>query len=112
MFAEFRPAFVMLIIMTALTGGLYPAVVTGIAQLVFPSQANGSLIEQNGKAVGSSLIGQPFSDPKHFWSRPSATVALSEQCELVERLQPGALESRFARSRRRPHQSVARSGSR
>ena len=73
MFAEFRPAFVMLIIMTALTGGLYPAVVTGIAQLVFPSQANGSLIEQNGKAVGSSLIGQPFSDPKHFWSRPSAT---------------------------------------
>jgi len=73
MFAEFRPAFVMLIIMTALTGGLYPAVVTGIAQLGFPSQANGSLIEQNGKAVGSSLIGQPFSDPKHFWSRPSAT---------------------------------------
>ena len=73
MFAEFRLAFVMLIIMTALTGGLYPAVVTGIAQLVFPSQANGSLIEQNGKAVGSSLIGQLFSDPKHFWSRPSAT---------------------------------------
>jgi K+-transporting ATPase ATPase C chain len=73
MFAEFRPAIVMLIIMTALTGGLYPAVVTGIAQLVFPSQANGSLIEQNGKAVGSSLIGQAFSDPKHFWSRPSAT---------------------------------------
>jgi K+-transporting ATPase ATPase C chain len=73
MLAEFRPAFVMLIIMTALTGGLYPAAVTGIAQLVFPSQANGSLIEQNGKTVGSSLIGQPFSDPKHFWSRPSAT---------------------------------------
>jgi K+-transporting ATPase ATPase C chain len=63
----------MLILMTAITGAIYPAVVTGIAQVVFPSQANGSLIEQNGMAVGSSLIGQPFSDPKHFWSRPSAT---------------------------------------
>jgi K+-transporting ATPase ATPase C chain len=73
MLAQFRPALVMLILMTALTGAIYPAVVTGIAQLVFPSQANGSLIEQNGKAVGSALIGQPFGDPKHFWSRPSAT---------------------------------------
>jgi K+-transporting ATPase ATPase C chain len=63
----------MLILMTAITGAIYPAVVTGIAQVIFPSQANGSLIEQNGKAIGSSLIGQPFSDPKHFWSRPSAT---------------------------------------
>jgi K+-transporting ATPase ATPase C chain len=73
MLAQFRPALVMLILMTALTGAIYPAVVTGIAQLVFPSQANGSLIEQNGKAVGSALIGQPFGDPKHFWARPSAT---------------------------------------
>jgi len=73
MFAEFRPALVMLILLTVLTGGIYPALVTGIAQFVFPGQANGSLIEQNGKAVGSALVGQPFSDPKHFWSRPSAT---------------------------------------
>jgi potassium-transporting ATPase KdpC subunit len=73
MFSQFRPALVMLILMTAITGVIYPAVVTGIAQVIFPSQANGSLIEQNGKAVGSLLIGQPFSDPKHFWSRPSAT---------------------------------------
>src|SRR5450631_4180325 len=73
MFTQFRPALVMLILMTAITGAIYPAVVTGIAQVIFPSQANGSLIEQNGKAVGSALIGQPFSDPKHFWSRPSAT---------------------------------------
>src|SRR5450631_378664 len=73
MFAQFRPALVMLILMTAITGGIYPAVVTGIVQIVFPSQANGSLIEQDGKAVGSALIGQSFSDPKHFWSRPSAT---------------------------------------
>ena len=73
MFTQFRPALVMLILMTAITGALYPAVVTCIAQVIFPGQANGSLIEQNGKAVGSSLIGQPFSDPKHFWPRPSAT---------------------------------------
>ncbi len=62
-----------MIVMTAITGAVYPAVVTCIAQTIFPTQANGSLIEQDGKAVGSALIGQPFSDPKHFWSRPSAT---------------------------------------
>jgi K+-transporting ATPase ATPase C chain len=73
MLTQFRPALVMLIVMTAITGAIYPAVVTGIAQVIFPSQANGSLIEQNGKAVGSVLIGQAFGDPKHFWSRPSAT---------------------------------------
>ena len=70
---QFRPALVMLILMTAIAGAIYPAVVTGIAQVIFPSQANGSLIEQNAKAAGSALIGQPFSDPQHFWSRPSAT---------------------------------------
>ncbi len=73
MFSQFRPALVMLIVMTAITGAVYPAVVTCIAQTIFPTQANGSLIEQDGKAVGSALIGQPFSDPKHFWARPSAT---------------------------------------
>ncbi len=73
MFSHFRSALVMLLIMTAITGAIYPAVVTGIAQVIFPTQANGSLIEQNGKAVGSALIGQPFGDPKHFWARPSAT---------------------------------------
>jgi K+-transporting ATPase ATPase C chain len=73
MLAQFRPALVMLIVMTALTGAIYPAAVTGIAQMLFPRQANGSLIEKDGKAVGSALIGQAFSDPKNFWSRPSAT---------------------------------------
>ena len=73
MFNQFRPALAMLTLMTALTGAIYPAVVTGLAQVIFPGQANGSLIEQNGRAVGSSLIGQPFSDQKHFWPRPSAT---------------------------------------
>jgi len=68
-----RPALVMIVLMTILLGGLYPVAVTAIASVIFPWQANGSVIEQDGKAVGSALIGQPFADPGHFWSRPSAT---------------------------------------
>ena len=66
----------MLIVLTVLTGVVYPLVTWGVAQLAFPRAANGSLIETNGKAVGSSLIGQPFDDPKYFWSRPSATAPM------------------------------------
>jgi potassium-transporting ATPase KdpC subunit len=73
MSSTIRPAIVLFLIMTVITGVAYPLLVTGIAQVVFPHQAAGSLIEQDGKAMGSSLIGQSFSDPKHFWSRPSAT---------------------------------------
>lgn len=73
MTAHIRPALVLLTVLSVLTGLIYPAVVTGIAQLVFPRQANGSLIVRDGKVVGSSLIGQPFDDPKYFWGRPSAT---------------------------------------
>jgi len=69
-----RPAVVLFLLMTAITGIAYPLLVTGMGQVLFPSQAGGSLIERNGKAVGSSLIGQPFDDPKYFWSRPSATT--------------------------------------
>jgi K+-transporting ATPase ATPase C chain len=64
----------MLLVLSLLTGVVYPYVVTGIAQMAFPGAANGSLITApDGKIVGSALIGQPFSDPKYFWSRPSAT---------------------------------------
>jgi potassium-transporting ATPase KdpC subunit len=87
MFRELRAAAVLLVVLSIVTGIAYPLLVTGIAQVAFPSKANGSLIDaggmpvQNGargakdgaRAVGSELIGQPFSDPKHFWSRPSAT---------------------------------------
>src|SRR4029453_18677214 len=71
--AHIRPAIVSLILLSVVTGLAYPAVVTVIAQLVFPRQANGSLIVRDGKVVGSALIGQPFDDPKYFWGRPSAT---------------------------------------
>ena len=71
--AQIRPAIVILVVLSALTGLVYPAVVTGLAQALFPYQANGSLIVKDGKTVGSALIGQPFDDPKYFWGRPSAT---------------------------------------
>jgi len=73
MSALFRPAIVLFLVLTLITGVAYPLVVTGIAQAVFPSQAGGSILVNGGKAIGSALIGQNFSDPKHFWSRPSAT---------------------------------------
>jgi potassium-transporting ATPase KdpC subunit len=73
MLKQLRPAIISLLLFTLITGVIYPLVVTGIAQVVFPSQANGSLIYYEGKAVGSKLIGQSFDDPKYFWGRLSAT---------------------------------------
>lgn len=72
-----RPALTLFVALSLVTGLAYPLVVTGVAQTVFPSQANGSLIVQDGKAVGSALIGQQFTDPGHFWGRPSATAPMS-----------------------------------
>jgi K+-transporting ATPase ATPase C chain len=73
MAAYLRPALVSVIFFTLITGVAYPLVVTGIAQVIFPFQANGSLIVKDGKVVGSALIGQVFDEPKYFWGRPSAT---------------------------------------
>lgn len=71
---QLKPALMTFLILTVLTGLMYPAIVTALAQLLFPYQANGSLIVRDGKPVGSTLIGQPFDDPKYFWGRPSATA--------------------------------------
>lgn len=68
-----RPAVTLFILLSLITGLVYPLLVTGIGQVLFPQQAAGSLIEQDGKPVGSRLIGQHFTDPKYFWGRPSAT---------------------------------------
>jgi potassium-transporting ATPase KdpC subunit len=73
MYAQLRPALVLTAVLTLLTGLLYPLVITGAAQLFFPTQANGSLLVENGTARGSALIGQSFDDPRYFWGRLSAT---------------------------------------
>src|SRR6266545_3934842 len=78
MLAQLRPAILVLVLLTVVTGVVYPLVVTGIAQAVFPFQAQGSLVVKDGKVVGSALIGQPFDDPKYFWSRPSATSPFAD----------------------------------
>lgn len=75
--ALMRPAITLFVVLSLVTGLLYPLIVTGIARFAFPGQAAGSLIVRDGQIVGSTLIGQSFADPKHFWSRPSATGPMS-----------------------------------
>jgi potassium-transporting ATPase KdpC subunit len=81
MLKQTRQAFLLLVAFSLLTGIIYPLVITGLAQVVFPKQANGSVIYRDGKPVGSSLIGQPFNVPEYFWSRPSATSPMPYDAE-------------------------------
>lgn len=76
MLSNLRPAIVLFSALTLVCGVAYPLVVTGIGNVAFPAQAGGSIVEHNGKAVGSSLIGQSFSSPRYFWGRPSATAPM------------------------------------
>jgi K+-transporting ATPase ATPase C chain len=96
--SEIRPAIVLLLLLTLLTGGAYPLVVTLVGRLVFPGQAAGSLVTRGGRGVGSRLIGQPFDDPKYFWGRLSATSpypcnALSSSGSNLGPLNPALLDA-------------------
>ncbi len=91
-----RPALVVLIALTLVTGVAYPVLVTGVAQWVLPEQANGSLVHVNGKVVGSELIGQNFTAPGHFWGRPSATSPMANNAQASSGSNLGPLNPALA----------------
>jgi K+-transporting ATPase ATPase C chain len=98
MWAHIRSSLILLVVLTAVTGVIYPLVITGIAQVTFPAQANGSLIFKGGQPVGSALIGQPFDDPKYFWSRPSATSPFPDNAAASSGSNQGPLNPALAQA--------------
>jgi K+-transporting ATPase ATPase C chain len=94
--SEIRPALVILALLTAVTGAAYPLLSTGIAQAVFPGRANGSLLLRDGRTIGSSLIGQPFGDPRYFWGRLSATAPSAYNAAASSGSNVGLLNPAFA----------------
>ena len=109
MLQQLRAALAMLIALTVLTGILYPLIVTGIAQAAFPDQSNGSLIMRDGETVGSTLIGQPFSDPKYFWGRPSATGPMLQTAGAILVLEIVVIALVRRRTNSRTRNELARS---
>ena len=98
MWAHIRSSLILLVVLTAVTGVIYPLVITGIAQVTFPAQANGSLIFKGGQPVGSALIGQPFDDPKYFWPRPSATSPFPDNAGASSGSNQGPLNPALAQA--------------
>jgi potassium-transporting ATPase KdpC subunit len=98
MWAHIRASLIVLVVLTVVTGVIYPLVVTGIAQVAFPTQANGSLVVKGGKPVGSALIGQPFDDPKYFWPRPSATSPFPDNAGASSGSNQGPLNPALAQA--------------
>jgi K+-transporting ATPase ATPase C chain len=96
MLRTFRDAFAMLIALTLVTGVAYPRLVTGIAKVAFPSQAEGSLIVDDGRLRGSALVGQPFTDPKYFWGRPSGTAPMPYNAGASQGTNQGPMNPAFA----------------
>jgi K+-transporting ATPase ATPase C chain len=92
---QFRIALTLIVFFTIVTGILYPAIVTGIAQCFFPWRANGSIITQDNRALGSELIGQSFTDPKYFWGRPSATAPYAYNAEASTGSNAGPMNPDF-----------------
>ena len=98
MWAHIRSSLILLVVLTVVTGVIYPLVITGIAQVTFPAQANGSLIFKGGQPVGSALIGQPFDDPKYFWPRPSATSPFPDNAAASSGSNQGPLNPALAQA--------------